>query len=160
MSPNWPWIRCRRPGKRAARLAPRAIASGSRSIAHTVQGAASQERRRVAAAAERAVQIDAAVARGEQADDLGQHDGDMGVMGWLIARPFPGRVKPCVACPLARLGAAALGRRRLPDLEDTAETHEHHGLGKSGIGDEGIWQNDATFLVRLDRKCIRIQRGS
>ena len=119
-----------------------------------------EERRRVAAAAERAVQIDAAGARGEQADDLGQHDGDMGVHGMAHCGPFPGRVKPCDACPLARLGAAALGRGRLPDLEDAAETHEHHGLGKSGIGDEGIRQNDAAFLVRLDRKCIRIQRGS
>ena len=37
------------------------------------------------------------------------------------------------ARPLARLGAAAFGRVRLPDLEDAAETHEHHGSVKSGM---------------------------
>ncbi len=61
------------------------------------------------------------------------------------------------ACPFACLGSTAFRCFWLPDLENTAETHEHHGLSKSGKTDERVGQNYTTFLVRLDRKRIRIE---
>jgi hypothetical protein len=63
------------------------------------------------------------------------------------------------ACPFACLGAPAICCFWFPDLKNATETHEHHGLGKSGITDERVGQNYTTFLVRLDRKRIRIEGG-
>ena len=117
--------------------APRAIASGSRSIAHSVQGAASQDRRRIAAAAERAVEIDAAIARGRaDASTSASMTGTWAGMGLAHRAALRRQGEAADARALARLGAAAFGRRRLPDLEDAAQAHEHHGVGQAGIGDQ------------------------
>ena len=113
-----------------------------------------EERGRISAAAERAVEIDAAGVRRQQRNDLGQHDGTWVHCGPLMAAGQREAVRPR---PLARLGAAALRGFRFPDLKDAAETHEHHGLAKSSIADEVIGQDDPTFLVGFDRKRIRIQ---
>ncbi len=113
-----------------------------------------QERRGVAAAAERAVEIHAAAARGEQADDFGQHDGNV-----AHCAPPAGSVKPCTRArsrASARRRSAASGsqiwKMRPRPMNTTVSD-------KSGIADERVGQNDTTFLVRLDRKCIRIEGG-
>lgn len=61
---------------------------------------------------------------------------------------------------LARLGPTSFGCARFPDLEDAAEAHEHHGVGQAGKRNQRIRQDDAAFLVGVDRERIRIQRCS
>ena len=79
----------------------------------------------------------------------------------FAAADRPAAVKPCDrGARSARLGATPFGGRRFPDLEDAAEAHEHHGLGQPGIRDEVVRQNDAAFLVGLDREGVRIERRS
>ena len=92
-----------------------------------------QDRAGIAAAAECAIQVNAAGARSEHADCLGQHDGHVGWAWDGSLRRNRGNGEAMLPGPLACLGASAVGRSRFPDLESASKTHEHHGVGQPGV---------------------------
>ncbi len=119
-----------------------------------------QDRRRMAAAAERAVEIDAAIGGRERRQHLRGHHRDV---GHGAARPRQGRCAgprqghAARTQPLARLGAAALGGVGTPDLEDAAEAHELDLLGEAGVRHQRFGQHDAALAVGLDREGVGIE---
>ncbi len=137
-------------------------------------GRLAQDRHRIAAAAERAVEIHPGIARREGAEDLGQHDRDVDELPThaqvstrrrrVPPRPAgPGRAagKRQVFGPrtLARLGDTALPSRRLPDLKHPAEAQEHQRVGHARMRGQIVRQNDATLLVGFGRKGFGVERG-
>ncbi len=121
-------------------------------------GSCGQDRGRVAAAPERAVEIDAALPWREVRQHLlEQHGGMAGKRGGHCV--FPGKVMPRLLArsrASARRRAAASGSQ---NLEDAAETHEHHGAGQPGMGDQRLGEHDPALLVRLHGESVRVQGG-
>jgi hypothetical protein len=60
---------------------------------------------------------------------------------------------------LPRLGRTAFGRGGLPDLENGACAHEDAVVGEPGMGQQHLVEDDAAFLVRINRIGFTIDGG-